>query len=368
MNKLDNKKVLITCGTGGVGKTTISAALALRQARLGKRTVVITIDPAKRLATSLGLSGLEDQPTRLTDSLRACTEKQGLPFENGEIYALMPDTRKTLENFFRSLAPNSSIAEKLIKNPIFEIFAREFSGANEYMALERLDGLVQSGLYDCIILDTPPSRNTLAFLNAPQLLARLFEEGFIKWLVLPANQILATGIKKALGVLEKLTGEGFIGNLLEFAAGILELQTTFTAKVKRVSDLISSDQVGFIMVTGPTPETLPEFEHFLETLQKRKLEFEGLIVNRTLGSIPVQTEDLQSAPTDLKRALETLQSLQEREKRVTAQLKYRALDKGFFIQIPELSRDVHQMEDLFHVSLSLDQRLRSTDQSNAQPN
>jgi anion-transporting ArsA/GET3 family ATPase len=351
---LTERKVIITCGTGGVGKTTLSAALAMQQALRGRKTVVVTIDPAKRLATSLGLEGLEDKPREITPLLREAAAKAGLPAPKAGLYALMPDTRSTLEQFFRSVSPSKAVADKLIQNPIFEIFAREFSGTNEYMALERLDSLVTSKEYDCVILDTPPNRNTLAFLNAPQLLARLFDEGFIKWLVVPANHLLATGMKKAIGLLENLTGEGFIKNLIEFAGGLVEMQSTFTAKVKRVSSLLQSSEVGFVLVTGPTTETLPEFEHFMRQLDERKLPFEGVFVNRTLGSIPLTEAERKVTEPATAAALKTLSSLQDREKEVTARLKEKTEQHGFFIPVPELSRDIHSIEDLLHVSHYLD--------------
>ena len=180
------RRVIITCGTGGVGKTTLSAAMAIRATLLGKRTVVITIDPAKRLAHSLGLETLGDHPTDLTPQIRAAYEKAqaegaDLPAEfTGTLAAIVPDTRRTFENFVTELAPNSNVAEKVMKNPIFQIFAKEFSGTNEYMALERLFHLYRQECYDCIILDTPPRRNTLAFLDAPRLLPQFFVEKLIR--------------------------------------------------------------------------------------------------------------------------------------------------------------------------------------------
>jgi anion-transporting ArsA/GET3 family ATPase len=348
-----NRKVIITCGTGGVGKTTLSAAIAFRAALLGKRTVVVTIDPAKRLATSLGLKTLGDEPTDLTDTLRKAVEKTrkagtrlSLTGPLGTLAAIIPDTRKTFELFIRELSNDEKTAQRIIKNPIFQIFAREFSGANEYMALERLYALEKSGLYDCIILDTPPSRNTLEFLNAPKLLAQFFEEKMIRWIVVPANKLVGVGMKKALGVLERLTGQGFMSHLVDFAAGLFEIQSGFTANLKRVIALLESNDVGFVMVATPTPDSVPEVKHFLSTLQEHHLNFEGVALNRTLSYLN------EEIATTKEPAFEVLLALQTRESKVIAALEKSSIP--LCAKLPELARDVHSVEDLLYVALAFD--------------
>ena len=197
----------------------------------------------------------------------------------------MPDTRKTFELFAREIAPSPDVAERVMRNPIFQIFCKEFSGANEYMALERLHALERSGLYDCIILDTPPSRNTMDFLNAPKLLAQFFEERMIRWLVVPTNKLVSVGMKKALSILERLTGAGFMTSLVDFAAGLFELQKGFLEHLNRVIALLESPDVGFLMVTTPTPDTTAEVRHFLETLREHHFHFDGVALNRTLSDL-----------------------------------------------------------------------------------
>jgi anion-transporting ArsA/GET3 family ATPase len=352
---LSRRKIIVTCGTGGVGKTTLSAALAFRAALLGKRTVVITIDPAKRLATSLGLETLGDDPTDLTPTLLAALDKARntgathLPPNSqvGTIAAIIPDTKRTFELFVSQLAPTPQVADRVMKNPIFKIFTKEFSGANEYMAMERLYALEQSGLYDCIILDTPPSRNTMAFLDAPKLLAQFFEEKMIRWLILPTNRLVGAGMKKALEILERLTGAGFMTNLLDFAAGLFELQTGFTQNLNRIVSLLESEEVGFVMVTTPTPDTAPEVKHFLDTLQEHRLHFDGVALNRTLSYLGKETASLNREP-----ALEVLAALQSREAKVLFELKKNSVP--LCAMLPELARDVHSVEDLLYVALAFD--------------
>jgi anion-transporting ArsA/GET3 family ATPase len=346
---LSRRKIIVCCGTGGVGKTTLSAAVAFRAALLGKRTVVITIDPAKRLATSLGLKALGDEPFDLTPALKAAMKSSPALASlelKGTLAAVMPDTRRTFEIFVNEIAPSAVVAERVMKNPIFQIFAKEFSGANEYMAMERLYALEQSGLYDCIILDTPPSRNTLSFLNAPKLLAQFFEERMIRWLVVPTNKLVSIGMKKAMGILERLTGAGFMTNLLDFASGLFELQEGFTANLKRIVSLLESSEVGFIMVTTPTPDTSPEVRHFLETLKEHRLHFDGVALNRTFSDLSISSIPSQEP------AFQVLATLQEREKTILSDLKQHSIE--MCAKLPELARDVHSVEDLLYVALAFD--------------
>ncbi len=345
------RKIWITCGTGGVGKTTTSAALGIHLALQGKRTLVVTMDPAKRLATSLGIAGIGNEPKDLTNDLGNALGTK----PTGEFWALMPDTRRTMEEFVRELAPDERIAQRVLGNPIFQIFAREFSGTNEYMALERLYVLNKDPRFDCIVLDTPPSRNTVHFLEAPKLLARFFEEKLIRWLVMPANRFFGAGMKKALGILERLTGAGFMTALVEFAADLFQVQARFVANLGRISALLESEDVGFLVVSSPQPQNISELAHFTHTLKDRRLHADGLILNRALGQLgPAKPE---SSPAELKPALEILKALQEQERRATGELS--RLGIPLLAQVPELARDVHSLSDLGQIARILGQGMKT---------
>jgi len=354
IDEILGKRVLITCGTGGVGKTTLSAAMALRTALLGKKTVVITIDPAKRLATSLGLKSLGDEPTDLTPLVRQAWEKArdagaNVPPElTGTLHAIIPDTRRTFDSFVHEVATSPALEKRILANPLFQIFAKEFSGANEYMALQRLQTLERSGQWDCILLDTPPSRNTLDFLAAPKLLGAMFEEKLIRWLVVPANRLVASGMKKGVAILERLTGAGFMTNLVDFATALFDVQGNFTSKLNSMLALLESPDSGFMMVTMATPDTAPEVRHFIETLASHRFRFEGVALNRTLSYFSTDAGQSSGA---YARAFEVLQGLQRRERRVLDQLE--ASDIRVCATVPELARDVHSIEDLLHVALAL---------------
>ncbi len=356
---LRTRKILITCGTGGVGKTTLSASIALRAAMLGKRAVVITIDPAKRLATSLGIGALGDRATDLSDHLRKAMEavrKQGMkeiPAELlGSLHAIVPDTRKTFEQLVADLGFDAEGAERVKSNPIFRIFAKEFSGTNEYMAMQRLYSLHLHGKYDCIILDTPPSRNTLDFLEAPKLLARFYDDKIFQWLIVPANKLVSGGMRKILGLLEKLTGGNFMSHLIDFASSLFEVQISFKANLGRVTEMLESKTTGFVLVASPSPENAPEIAHFIDSVEKHRFRFDGLILNRTLGYLKPGIPGVQRDP-DLKRAFEVLDAIQVREARANEDLKDRIGMSAAF-RLPELARDVHSVEDLVHVAMAFD--------------
>lgn len=349
---LKKRKIIITCGTGGVGKTTLSASLAVRAALLGKNAVVITMDPAKRLATSLGLKSLGDTPTDLTPRLQ---KMSNAPSQKplGKLSAIMPDTQKTLEAFILSLTPSQAIADPILRNPIFQMFSKEFSGTNEYMALERLFTLYSQGTYDCIILDTPPSRNTLAFLEGPSLLSRFFEENLIRSLVLPANKLVAAGMKTALGLLEKLTGSGFMTSLYDFAAGLFEVRVKFAANLKKITLLLESDEVGFLQVAAPHPDTVPETLHFIRALSDHHFHFEGIALNRSLGYLKILQNGSENTSENEKAGMKILASLQKKEAETISKLRAALKSETYLNKLPELARDVHSMEDLFHVAMAL---------------
>jgi anion-transporting ArsA/GET3 family ATPase len=342
------RRIIVTCGTGGVGKTTLSAAMAMRAALLGKRAVVITIDPAKRLATSIGLDTLGDKPTDLTPQVKAAFAATNPAARDiGSLSAIIPDTHETFRTFVQELAPNPETAQRVLNNPIFQIFSQEFSGANEYMSMERLYALDRTAQFDCIILDTPPSRNTLAFLNAPRLVAQMYDEKIIRWLVMPANRLVGAGMRKTLGLLEGLTGSGFMTNLIDFAAVLFEVQEPFAANLKRIIQLLESDQVGFLMVTTPSPDVAAEVDLFIETLRKHRFRFDGVALNRTLGYLRLSDEQRRSG----RAGFEVLASLQNRESEMLAQLQRKPIP--LVARLPEFARDVHSVEDLLSVALAL---------------
>jgi anion-transporting ArsA/GET3 family ATPase len=264
----------------------------------------------------------------------------------------MPDSRKSFERLIRSLSTNEDVVQRIFRNPILATFSREFSGANEYLALEELFHFHGRKEFDLVVLDTPPSRNTLSFLEAPQLLARFFEEKLIRFLVLPANRLLAFGMRKAFGVLERLTGAGFMNQLFDFGEAISEVQGNFLRKLQDIHRLLQSEEVGFLLVAAPTPETAPELGHFLRQIDERGFHFDGVLLNRSLGHLAL-------VPGSAEPSERLIASIVAREDLAYRRLRESSGNRGkrpelFYLRLPELARDVHGLEDLYHVASLFD--------------
>lgn len=279
-----NNRVIVCCGSGGVGKTTTSAALAMRAAITGRRAVVITIDPARRLASSLGMQMLSPTATDLTDNVNAAQKAAGGEQLKGKFFAVMPDTAQTFESFVRSIAgKDETLATRVLHTSIYKIFAKEYSGTNEYMAMEKLYELYNTSHYDLIVLDTPPAANTRTFLEAPRLLADFFDDRIMKWIIAPGSKIVAGGLRKLLEILEKLTGRGFVSDLIEFTTALFELRAQFMENLAAVGKLLHQDDVSFLMVTSPERLSKSDTQDFVRILGERGYRFWGFIVNRVLG-------------------------------------------------------------------------------------
>lgn len=325
---IESHKIFILCGTGGVGKTTVSASVALYAAEvLKKKTLVITIDPAKRLKTALGLSEMNSGIQKVSDCY----------------YAFMPKSEESFKHLIESLTQNDKEKELLSKNKILKSFSNEYSGANEYFALNELMLLHESKNFDFIVLDTPPSQNTISFLRGPRTIAKFFEEKIIKLLVLPTHSIFSLGLKKGFSLLSKITGEGFIQKFVEFCETLITVQDAFLSRLKKIHRFLQSDDVAFFLVSTPTPEKVSDLKVFLEEIENQKFNFKGLFLNKSLSHIVVDSES-ESFP-DLM-----VKSIQKRELECRKELSSLLQKNNFFeCYLPELNGDIKGLEDLKHV-------------------
>ena len=360
---IQNQRIIVCCGTGGVGKTTTSAALGLAAARLGRKALVITIDPAKRLATSLGLQQLSNEPQDLTAVINEQLQSTGEPSLSGRFSAVVPDSEKTFESFVRSVAGNrQDLSARVLKTSIYKIFTKEFSGAHEYMAMEKLYQ-VSTGPHapDLIVLDTPPSTNTRLFLQAPHLLAGFFDETIMKWLTAPGGKLLASGIQKIIEILESLTGRGFISDLVEFTTALFQLRGQFLDNLDKVSTLLHGPAVSFLMVTSSERLTKSDTQSFVETLRSQGFPFWGFVVNRVLRA-RIRFEKTESEYASLFREtlseaeieillqnFKEIETVFQHEKEAANFLK--SLSKQINVcEVPEQPTDVHTLGALHELA------------------
>lgn len=273
----DKTKVIVVCGAGGVGKTTTAAALALRAAEHGRRAVVLTIDPARRLAQALGVAELTNTPQRV--DLGAD--------HPGELHAMMLDMRRTFDDMVLENAEPGR-AEQILSNPFYQTIATSFSGTQEYMAMEKLSQLAASDQWDLVVVDTPPSRSALDFLDAPQRLSSFLDGRMIRLLSAPARAG-GFGLRKVVGGAVGLAAKGVStiigGQMLNDAAAFVQAFETmfgsFRERSKATYELLRRPSTAFIVISAPEPDALREAAYFVDRLSTEHMPLVGLVLNRT---------------------------------------------------------------------------------------
>jgi anion-transporting ArsA/GET3 family ATPase len=276
-------RIIVCVGSGGVGKTTTAAALALWGALQGQRTAVVTIDPSKRLADCLGLHLSETEETTLSPETFAC---YGLT-PSGTLTALLVDQRSAWDAAIARYAPTSEIRDRILVNRFYQGLSQTFAGSHEYMALDALATLSQNEMYDLIVLDTPPVQQALNFLDAPARLQRFLNSRTSKWLMRPAMErswaalsIANRTINSLLHKVEEATGVSALGEIAEFFATMHGMFEDFGSRFSRVSTLLSGEETAFVLVTTPEEEVLQEAENFRLGLEQLGISLKGIVANR----------------------------------------------------------------------------------------
>ena len=275
-------KVLVCCGSGGVGKTTTAAALALRAAEQGRRVVVLTIDPARRLAQSLGLEELDNEPRNVPGALRNTADRG-----DGELQAMMLDMRRTFDEMV-SGHTTPDRAQAIFDNPFYQTISTSFSGTQEYMAMEKLGQLSSTGLWDLIVVDTPPSRSALDFLDAPQRLSSFLDGRMIRLLSAPARAG-GSALRKIVGstfsLFAKAVSTILGGQMLADASAFVQAFDTlfggFQERANATYQLLRAPGTSFVVVAAPEPDALREASYFVERLSSERMPLAGLVLNRT---------------------------------------------------------------------------------------
>ena len=353
---LEGKRIAICAGSGGVGKTTTSAAIGAGLAARGHRVAVLTIDPAKRLADSLGLEELGNEPRQVDPKL---LERAGMEVR-GELWAMMLDAKATFDELVRKHAPDEETRERILQNQIYRQLSNALAGSQEYMAMEKLYEIHQEGRFDFLVLDTPPSRNALDFLDAPRRLTQFIEGRGMQVFMKPtgfATKVVGRGSSMALGVLKRVVGFDLLSDLQEFFAAFSGMVDGFRERAKRVNELLTDPATSFFVVCGPQGDPIDEAVYFHRKLVEAKLPVGGVIVNK----VHYQSDATGVAASELAELLdadlaervaanfEDYQALAERDARNIRRLA-RELNASRVIRVPYLDEDVHDLEGLLQIN------------------
>jgi anion-transporting ArsA/GET3 family ATPase len=355
-------RVLVLLGSGGVGKTTTSAAVALHAAMDGKRTLCLTIDPAKRLANSLGLSELHDEEQHIDPAL---FEAQGLACK-GSLSAMMLDMKRTFDELVARHALSPEQHERILKNRIYQYVSTSLAGTQEYMAMEKLHAVRNDARFDFIVLDTPPTTNALDFLDAPQKLIGAIDSPVMRWFVeqLEGGAGLFTrGAAFVLRGLAKFTGAEFLEQIGQFVTDINQLFGGFRERAQAVYQDLRWPDVAFLIVTNPSPQAVAEAVFFSKKLREYGIRPEGIVVNRVHAEIPpasgVDAQALTSvlpAGTDVQGLLARMQqaahdqsAMAERDREGVRRLRQHIGSEMSYTEVPAFDKDVHDLASLAEV-------------------
>jgi anion-transporting ArsA/GET3 family ATPase len=371
---LAGKEICICAGSGGVGKTTTSAAVAMGMAARGKKVAVLTIDPAKRLANSLGLPELGNEE-RLVDPSRFA--EQGLEMK-GELWAMMLDAKRTFDELVERHAPDEETRERVLSNRIYQEVSNAMAGSQEYMAMEKLYELYQEARYDLLVLDTPPTRHALDFINAPERMTRFIEGKSLQFFLKPGRlgiRALGRSGGALFSVLKRVTGIDLLQDLSDFFQSFGDMAKGFSDRAQRVSELLANKKTTFVLVTAPERESIDEAVFFWRKLAEARLPFGGVIVNKVHHDYLQLAEDareldaelaLENLSAELERSLDGsregvrlaakvhenfrhYRALAERDRQNIADLTER-LEEDCIIQVPQLDDDVHDIAGLAEIN------------------
>ena len=359
-------RVVVTCGSGGVGKTTTAAAMAMLGAEAGRRTVVLTIDPARRLAQSMGLNDLDNTP-RLVKGV-----------DGDLLFAMMLDMKRTFDDVVIAHSTPER-AEQIFANPFYQTLSSSFAGTQEYMAMEKLGQLVAAAEWDLIVVDTPPSRSALDFLDAPNRLGRFLDGRMIRVLTAPARaggkaylKVVTASVGALARVFTKVIGGELLRDLSSFVSALETMFGGFRQRAQLTYELLKTPGTAFVVVAAPEPDALREASYFVERLSSERMPLAGLVVNRMRRtSLPAGTS-LPAARAEAAadalaaRTADPATRLAESVLRVHAELAAAAehdarMARRFaaahptvpIVVVPALAADVHDLDGLRQIGALL---------------
>jgi len=354
-------RVVVCCGSGGVGKTTTAAALGLRAAEAGRRVVVLTIDPARRLASSMGLSELDNSP-RAVEGIDTSA--------GGSLDAMMLDMKRTFDEVVLAHTTPEK-AEQIFENPFYQALSSSFAGTQEYMAMEKLSQLRAAEKWDLIVVDTPPSRSALDFLDAPQRLGRFLDGRMIRLLTAPAKaggrigaKMMGAGFAIFSRVLTKIIGSAVLADISSFVGALETMFGGFRERAQTTYDLLRRPGTSFVVVAAPEPDALREASYFVDRLSAERMPLAGLVLNRRHT---VLAGGLSAAAAEAAAdRLEPGNKLAAGVLRIHAERAVRAADErrllGRFTgahpqvpvaEVPAMAVDVHDLDGLREIGAAL---------------
>lgn len=358
------RRIIVCCGSGGVGKTTTAASLALRAAERGRKVVVLTIDPARRLAQSMGIEALDNTPRPVPGVSTGSTTTEG---GGGSLDAMMLDMKRTFDEVVESQASPEK-AQQILNNPFYIAVSSSFAGTQEYMAMEKLGQLDKdaraSGRWDLIVVDTPPSRSALDFLDAPERLSSFLDGKFMRLLLAPARgpaRLMSAGFNMVTKAVTTIIGGQVLSDMQAFVSAFDTLFGGFRQRAQRTYELLQADRTSFVVVAAPEPDALREAAYFVERLSAENMPLAGLVVNRASVQPDVDLsaaaamsgyEKLRDSTDDASRMAAGLLRLHadrrlivERETRLRARFA-RAHPDVATVVLPALPTDVHDLDGL----------------------
>ena len=302
-------RIIVCCGSGGVGKTTVAAAVGLRAAERGRHVVVLTVDPARRLAQSMGLTVLDNTP-RLVPGVRVDAAQADDSDQAGSMHAMMLDMKRTFDEIVEAHSDPDRAAQ-ILANPFYQSLSSSFAGTQEYMAMEKLGQLRRAEEWDLIVVDTPPSRSALDFLDAPQRLGRFLDGRLLRLLVAPAKlggrtglKVLNAGFGMVTGVITKIVGGQLLRDVQTFVSAMDTMFGGFRERAEYTYRLLRMPGTAFLVIAAPQNDALREASYFVERLERDGMPLAGLVLNRMHRSPAARLSAARS-----QAAVETLQGL-----------------------------------------------------------
>lgn len=376
---ISRKRIILVVGSGGVGKTTTSATLGLLAALRGKRVLVLTIDPARRLADALSVSALSHEIQKVPeDRLRVLAEARGeKPVPGGTLDAMMLDQKRAFDDLVTRYAPDPKLRERVFRNQIYQQISSALAGSHEYAAMSRLFELSQLDRYDLLVMDTPPTENAIDFLDAPQKMSQAVESEAIQWIMKPYLQqagsfslrLLGMGGTLVLKGLARFVGSDFLSQVAEFFVEFQAVLAGFRERAQKVTSLLQKPEVSFLLACSPESLSIDEALYFYERLSRAKMPLGGCIVNRVhtaLPEVPSELLPLLQTRSELSGyATDDLQQLAEQLRRIYAEQRILAANDAASVarlkkliplpmcQIPLLPQDVHDASSIAAVSKHL---------------